>query len=162
LHHLLSTAVTPSVFKSVLGQDFEATAYEIPIEQHIKDSFKNHLVKTNTQLVTSRPVRARFASSMAAPIMEEPTTIVPAGSLADPYAPLPVPVVIPPQHTNKRGAAHATASASMHTYAAAPHAVSGVKKSSIGGPGVGVKKKAGVDGSGVGLIPKHARQKLIK
>jgi hypothetical protein len=77
LHHLVSTYSTPGVFKSVLGEQFDATAFEIPLEQHIKDSFKNHLIKTNVKLSTMKTVKPRFASSMAEPVFESTATIFP-------------------------------------------------------------------------------------
>lgn len=162
LHHLISTHVTPGVFKSVLGEQYDATAYEIPLEQHLKDSFRNHLVKTGTRLSTMGRVRARFASSMAEPVLEDTTNIFPAGSVNDPYAPLPPPHVVPPQHapgahktglyTSVAAKVHSSPRA-MHTHAAPPHALASGAKTKVA--------MATAGKPGAGIIPKHARQKRV-
>lgn len=40
LHHLLSTSVRPGIFRSPYGEAYSATAFDIPVEKHIEDSFK--------------------------------------------------------------------------------------------------------------------------
>jgi hypothetical protein len=40
-HHLLSTAAIPGVFRSPLGPHADATAFDVPVEEHIKEAFQN-------------------------------------------------------------------------------------------------------------------------
>jgi hypothetical protein len=40
LHHLLSTAGRPGIFRSPYGESYSAKAFDIPVEDHIRDAFK--------------------------------------------------------------------------------------------------------------------------
>lgn len=40
LHHLLSTAGRPGIFRSPYGEAYSAKAFDIPVEDHIRDAFK--------------------------------------------------------------------------------------------------------------------------
>lgn len=41
IHHLVGTKAIPSVFKSKLGPQYDASAFDIPMEEHIKEAFQN-------------------------------------------------------------------------------------------------------------------------
>jgi hypothetical protein len=41
LHHLISTKAIPGVFNSRFGEMYQITAFDIPMDDHIRDAFKN-------------------------------------------------------------------------------------------------------------------------
>lgn len=41
IHHLVGTRAIPSVFQSRLGPEYDATAFDIPMEAHIREAFQN-------------------------------------------------------------------------------------------------------------------------
>lgn len=53
LHHLMSTANRPGVFKSPFGHEYSATAYGICVEDHLRNAMKNTLKKRLPQKLRS-------------------------------------------------------------------------------------------------------------
>lgn len=41
LHHLVSTKAIPGIFNSRFGEMYQITAYDIPMDDHIRDAFRN-------------------------------------------------------------------------------------------------------------------------
>ena len=178
LHHLLSTKTNPSVFQSPFGPEFQATAFDIPIEQHIKDSFKvwtddrphpprrggvlghvvdscrcsfqNHLIKTQPNLPTFVTTATRFT--------ENPNPYTMQAKLHATYQ------AGQPKHALK---AHSFASTPLPLSSSANKQVHGTYQAPAG---VGenwtsaqppaLKTKKGVDAVGKGLIYRHPRQNV--
>jgi len=60
LHHLVSTRNIPGIFQSRFGEANHRTAYEVPMDQHLWDAFRNNkLQKENESLLRHTEVQAR-------------------------------------------------------------------------------------------------------
>eukprot|EP00455_Lapot_gusevi_P048751 TRINITY_DN6799_c0_g1_i3.p1 TRINITY_DN6799_c0_g1~~TRINITY_DN6799_c0_g1_i3.p1 ORF type:complete len:293 (+),score=57.43 TRINITY_DN6799_c0_g1_i3:95-973(+) len=95
LHHLISTKATPGVFASPFGPQFQATAFQIPIEDHIKQQFKNF--QTKKQLSATRPPADPSATTAAPKRLPSLSTATPASS-------------IPPDNTTRNNLSRAPSS----------------------------------------------------
>lgn len=65
-HHLLGTRAIPSVFHSTRGPEFCATAFDIPMEEHLKEAFVNRQTQMRKMRVRREQTDRRTVPPRAA------------------------------------------------------------------------------------------------
>ena len=68
IHHLVGTRAIPSIFQSRLGPEYDTTAFDIPMEHHIREAFQNR----QTQLRKMRQQIFHTTNTNSTPAIELP------------------------------------------------------------------------------------------
>lgn len=94
IHHLVGTHAIPSVFQSRLGPEYDATAFDIPMEEHIRDAFHNRqttLRRMRKQIYTKpaplQQAQSQSQSAAASISHAQPVRALPAATAISPSPP---------------------------------------------------------------------------